>query len=110
MKGTYIGEFEELIMLAVASGGDEAYAVSIKESIERNADRSVAISAVHSALYRLEQKGFLRSKLGGATQKRGGKEKRLFQVTNSGLAALRESKELREGYWNKIPQLSLRKV
>jgi len=110
MKGTYIGEFEELILLAVASEGDEAYAVSIKDSIESNADRSVAISAVHAALYRLEEKGFLRSKLGGATQKRGGKEKRLFQVTNSGLAALRESKELREGYWNKIPQLSLRKL
>jgi PadR family transcriptional regulator, regulatory protein PadR len=109
MKGTNIGEFEELVLLAVASEGEDAYAVSIKESIESNAGRSAAISAVHSALYRLEQKGFLRSKLGGATQKRGGKEKRLFQVTNSGLATLKESKELREGYWRKIPQLSLRK-
>ena len=109
MKGTYLGEFEEFILLAVASEGDDAYAVSVKTSVESNTDRTINISAVHSALYRLEEKGFLRSSFGGATQKRGGKEKRLFQVTNSGLAALRESKELREGYWNKIPQLSLRK-
>lgn len=109
MKGTYLGEFEELILLAVASEGDEAYAVSVKASVESNTKRTINISAVHSALYRLEEKGFLRSSFGGATQKRGGKEKRLFQVTNSGLAALRESKELREGYWNKIPQMLLRK-
>lgn len=110
MKGTYIGEFEELILLAVAAVADEAYAVSVKESIENNTGRSVAISGVHSALYRLEDKGFLRSELGGATQRRGGKEKRLFQITSAGLEALRDAKELRQGYWSKIPQLTLRKA
>ncbi len=108
MKGTYLGEFEELILLAVASKTD-AYAVNVKEEIETNADRTINISAVHSALYRLEEKGFLKSSFGGATQKRGGKEKRIFEVTKIGFEALRESKKLRELFWKNIPKLSFPK-
>src|SRR5271154_350946 len=110
MKGTYLGEFEELILLSVASQSEEAYAVSIKAEVENKTQRKINISAVHSALYRLEDKGFLKSSFGGATQKRGGKEKRLFQVTNSGLEALKESRQVRELFWKNIPSFSLRKV
>ncbi len=109
MKGTYLGEFEELILLTVASLSNEAYAVSVKHMVEQNAARKVNISAVHSALYRLENKGFLSSSFGGATQKRGGKEKRYFQVTNAGFSALQESKNLKEQLWRVIPQLSFSK-
>ncbi|MEJ0057087.1 MAG: hypothetical protein WDN75_16385 [Bacteroidota bacterium] len=63
MKGTYLGEFEELIVLSVAAIAKEAYAVSIKAAIESDTQRTINISAVHSALYRLEDKGFLRSLL-----------------------------------------------
>lgn len=106
MKGTHLGEFEELILLTVASLSNEAYAVVVKYEVEVNANRKVNISAVHSALYRLENKGFLSSSFGGATQKRGGKEKRYFQVTNTGFSALQESKDIREQLWRAIPQLS----
>jgi PadR family transcriptional regulator PadR len=106
MKGTYLGELEELILLAVASLGTEAYAVSVKAELERGARRNVNISAIHSVLYRLEGKGFLTSLFGGATQKRGGKMKRYFRVTNEGLAALRDAKGIREQYWRAIPQLT----
>ena len=106
MKGTYLGEFEELILLTVASLSNEAYAVSVKVQVEEIASRKVNISAVHSALYRLEDKGFLSSDFGGATQKRGGKMKRYFTVTNAGIEALRVAKNLKEQLWSRIPQFS----
>ena len=106
MKGTYLGEFEELILLTVASLGAEAYAVSVKEEADSIAGRKINISAVHSALYRLEEKGFLSSDFGGATQKRGGKKKRYFSVTSTGIETLRTSKEMKERLWRNIPQLS----
>ncbi len=107
MKGNNLGEFEELILLTVASLETEAYAVSIKEELEKRADRKANISAIHSSLYRLEDKGFLISEFGGATQKRGGKKKRYFQVTNAGFAVLKEAKELKENFYKTIPQLAI---
>jgi len=106
MKGTYLGEFEELVLLSVASLNTEAYAVAIKEELEKSAGRKVNISAVHSSLYRLEDKGFLTSEFGGSTQKRGGKKKRLFKVTSAGYATLQEAKDMKQQLWANIPQLS----
>ncbi len=106
MKGTYLGEFEELILLTVASIGNDAYAVNVKEEASKFSDRKINISAVHSSLYRLEDKGFLTSEFGGATQKRGGKQKRLFKVTSAGFESLQASKSMRENIWKNIPQLS----
>lgn len=109
MKGTYLGELEELILLTVASLNTDAYAVSVKTELEKNAKRKVNISAIHSVLYRLEEKGFLKSSFGGATQKRGGKMKRLFRVTNTGLATLKEARGIREHIWKTIPQFAAAK-
>ncbi len=106
MKGTHLGEFEELILLTVATLGDEAYAVSVKDEAVKISDRKINISAVHSALYRLEDKDFLTSDFGGATQKRGGKKKRYFKVTAAGFEALKSAKEMKEQLWKNIPQLS----
>jgi PadR family transcriptional regulator, regulatory protein PadR len=106
MKGNNLGELEELVLLMVASLGDEAYAVAVREELGKTASRVVNISAVHSSLYRLEDKGFLSSEFGGATSKRGGKKKRLFKVTLAGFATLKESKEMKEQLWSNIPQLS----
>jgi PadR family transcriptional regulator PadR len=100
MKG-YIGEFEELVLLTVAVLGDEAYGVSIKEEIEKRAKRSISIGALHSTIERLEEKGFLKSQMGGATQERGGRRKRYFQLTHGGKAALHDIKNLRDDLWKK---------
>ena len=110
MKGTYLGEFEELILLTVASLSAEAYAVNVKEEVEKTSGRKVNISAVHSSLYRLEDKGFLTSEFGGATQKRGGKKKRFFRVTSAGFATLQEAKDMKQQLWANIPQLSFRTI
>ncbi len=107
MKGTYLGELEELILLTVASLNTEAYAVSVKAELEKNAKRTLNISAIHAVLYRLEEKEFLKSSFGGATQKRGGKMKRYFRITNTGLAALKEARSVRENIWKTIPKLRI---
>jgi len=110
MKGIHLGEFEELVLLAVASMKTDAYAVSIKNEIEEKVDRKSNISAIHTALYRLEDKGFLDSYLGEATAKRGGKGKRLFKVTAYGYQALKEAQDKRKVFWELIPQLSIQGI
>ena len=104
MRRTYLGEFEEIVLLSVGILFEKAYAVAIKEEIAEQTDRNVNISAVHTALYRLEEKGYLDSKLGDAEAKRGGKRKRLFAVTNLGKIALSETMELRQKLWSQIPK------
>ncbi|RAW00339.1 PadR family transcriptional regulator [Pseudochryseolinea flava] len=99
MKG-YLGEFEELVLLTVASLGEDAYGVSIKGDIEQRADRSISIGALHSTISRLEEKGYLKSWLGDPTQERGGRRKRFFEVTHDGKVALHEVKTLRDELWN----------
>jgi PadR family transcriptional regulator, regulatory protein PadR len=108
MKGDNIGEFEELVLLMVASIAIDAYGVAVRAELETQAKRSVNISAVHAALYRLEDKGYLKSELGGATDKRGGKMKRYFSVTQAGFTILRDARKIREQLWRTIPQLSLK--
>lgn len=106
MKGKHLGEFEELVLLVVASLDNYAYAVTVQSEITNKADRKVNISAVHTALYRLEDKGYLASEMGGATATRGGKQKRMFRVTSAGFATLQSAKMIREKLWREIPRLS----
>lgn len=102
----HLGEFEELVLLAVASLDDNAYAVSIQSELLERVERKANVSAIHTSLYRMEDKGLLESYRGGAVAKRGGKKKRLFKVTNYGYKMLNESKAVRESFWNTIPQIS----
>ncbi|SKC73016.1 PadR family transcriptional regulator [Ohtaekwangia koreensis] len=98
MKG-FIGEFEELVLLTIASLAEDAYGVAIKESIEKRADRSISIGALHSTITRLEEKGYLKSWLGEPTQERGGRRKRYFEVTHQGKIELHNMKALRDELW-----------
>jgi PadR family transcriptional regulator PadR len=98
MKG-YVGEFEELVLLTVASLGSEAYGVAIKEDIEKRSDRAISIGALHSTITRLEEKKYLKSWLGEPTNERGGRRKRYFELTQQGKVALHEIKQLRDDLW-----------
>ena len=106
MKGTQLGEFEELILLIVGVLYPEAYGLAIRQEITGQIGRKVAIGAVHSALNRLEDKGFLKSELANATHERGGRRKRLFHITAAGKQALQRNYELRSSLWNQIPDLA----
>lgn len=102
MKRTYLGEFEEVVLLTVAVLGEGAYGVAITDELDRQTGRSVSISAVHAALHRLEEKGMLSSRLGEATAERGGRRKRLFTVTVLGSRTLHDIRAVRDQLWNTI--------
>jgi len=107
MAKEYLGEFEELILTMVAALQAEAYGAAIAFEIEEKLKREVNLSAVHVTLYRLEDKGFIKSALGGGTKERGGRRKRIYTITNSGLAMLRAMKEARIDLWKLVPQLKM---
>lgn len=109
MKGTNLGEFEELVLLTVAALVNDAYSVGICDELEKHTGRLVKLGVVHAVLNRLEKKGLVKSRLGEATSVRGGKRKRYYTVTNGGRAALLRAKEVRDNLWSIIPQLSLKK-
>ena len=104
MKGTYLGEFEEVVLLAVAIRSGDAYGAAIVTEIESQMRRSVNLGAVHSALYRLQEKGLVTSAMGGMTSERGGRRKRLYSVTGAGRRVLEEIRQLRNQMWDAIPQ------
>ncbi len=108
MKGTYLGEFQELVLLTILILGEEAYGVMIQEEIYNRMNRAVSRGALHTALTRLEEKGFLRSELGAANAIRGGRRKRIYQVTSKGNEALETAKNLRDNLWATIVNIRLK--
>ena len=103
MKGTNLGEFEELVLLTIGVLQEEAYGIAIKTDIKKRTGRNPSIGALHSALSRLEKKGFLISNMEGATKDRRGRRKRFFSLTNFGVKTLREIYELRKEMVTSLP-------
>jgi PadR family transcriptional regulator PadR len=102
-----IGELEEFVLLAVCILDGDGYGISVKKEVERHTGRSILLGAVHITLYRLQDKGLLESKLGGSSEKRGDRRKRLFRITKKGMDQLRASQEIRQKMWGLIPQLNM---
>jgi PadR family transcriptional regulator, regulatory protein PadR len=107
MKKEYLGEFEELVLTMVGILQEDSYGNAIVNEIKDRLGRESNLSAVHVTLYRLEDKGYVKSSMGGATNARGGRRKRIFTITNAGLAMLRSMKEARVDLWKLIPQLKV---
>jgi DNA-binding PadR family transcriptional regulator len=107
MKRVFLGEFEEVVLLAVAILDEGAYGVPITHEIEQRTGRAVGFNSVHTTLQRLEAKGFLSSAMGGATAERGGRRKRYFTITAAGRKALREVKQTRTLLWEALPEKML---
>lgn len=106
MRAYQLGEFEEIVLLTVAILYEEAYGVSIRQEIEHRLDRKVSVSALQTALRRMEKKGYLESSFGEATSIRGGKRKRYFKVTPYGKKALDSARSAREILWRAIPEIA----
>lgn len=104
MKHHSIGEFEELVLLTVAALHDEAYGVSIQDSLVQKLSKNINISAVHVALKRLEDKGFVKSRFGGITEDRGGRRKKFYVITAIGKQVLDSQYQLRTSLYNMIPK------
>lgn len=110
MKGTNIGEFEELVLLTIAALMSDAYSVGICDELEKQTGRKVKLGVVHAVLNRLDEKGLVKSKLGESTKVRGGKRKRFYSLTIPGKAALIQAKEMRDQLWSRIPDFALKKI
>jgi len=107
MSKEFLGEFEELVLTMVGILQEDAYGNAIVVEIKQRVSREVNLSAVHVTLYRLEDKGYVKSNMGGATNARGGRRKRIFQITNAGLSILQTMKEARTDLWKLVPQLKI---
>jgi DNA-binding PadR family transcriptional regulator len=105
MKRTYLGEFEEIVLLTILILENQAYGVAITHQIFEQTGRSVRLNQVHAALHRLEEKGMLSSKMGEATAQRGGRRKRLFTITPYGEQALVEVQVVRNHLLSLLPRL-----
>lgn len=110
MKKTKLGEFEELVLLSVIVLGADAYGVEIKKELEKRIDEKLSVGSIQSALKRMEEKGFLTSLFGEATQKRGGKRKRIYSATSHAEKVLNEIRAIREGFWTQIAAEGLRTI
>src|ERR1051325_3566452 len=107
MKKYQLGEFEEVVILTVGVLYDEAYGISIKREIETRLGRKVSVGALQSALKRMEDKGYLKSRDGEATEERAGRPKKYFQITALGKRAMEYTKDTRNDLWRSIPKVAL---
>lgn len=105
MKKYQLGEFEEIVILTVAILNNDAYGVSIKKEIENRLNRSVSVGALQTALKRMEDKGYLKSREGEGTQERAGRPKRYYQVTAFGKKAMEYTRDTRNELWKAIPSM-----
>jgi PadR family transcriptional regulator PadR len=107
VKKYQLGEFEEIVILTIGVLYKEAYGVSIKKEIETRLSRGVSMGALHTALKRLEDKGYIKSFDGEATEERAGRPKKYFQITALGKKAMEYTRTTREGLWQAIPKVVL---
>ena len=107
MKGTHLGEFEELVLLIVGILKGEAYGISVLDEIEQHTGRKASVSTIHTTLNRLEKKGFIESYVGGASSTRGGRSKRLYRINSEGQYALERVRMQREKLWSLMPKNTL---
>jgi len=105
-KGQFLGEFEQLVLLAVARLGEQAYGAAIRQETESRAEREVTVGAIYATLERLESKGYLVRRAGSATPERGGsgggRPKRFFAITRTGILALEASRRMLDRMWEGV--------
>jgi DNA-binding PadR family transcriptional regulator len=107
MRKYQLGEFEEIVILTIGILYRQAYGVAIKNEIETRLSRKVSMGAMHSALVRLEDKGYIKSFSGEETEERMGRPRRYFQITALGKKAMEYSKATRDELWRAIPKVAL---
>ena len=99
MGHPYLGEFEQIVLLAVWRLGEEGYGMRIRQEIQDRLDRPITIGAVYVTLERLAEKGCLRPRTGEPTPQRGGRAKRFYAITPTGIAALEDARQQLARMW-----------
>lgn len=98
-----MGEFEQLVLLAILRTDNDAYGMEVRAEIERRTGREVSYGAVYTALDRLETKGFVAHRLGEPTAERGGRARKYFRVLPAGRQALRDTQRALTVMWEGVP-------
>jgi DNA-binding PadR family transcriptional regulator len=98
----FLGEFEQVVLLAVAQLGEDGYGTTIRQEIERRTARGVSVGAVYATLARLEEKGFVTSWYGESTAKRGGRSKRHYRLEPAGAEALESTRAMLDRMWDGV--------
>lgn len=93
------------MLLTVGILFDDAYGLAIVDELEKQTGRNIMMSAVHKSLVRLEDKGYLKSHMGGAQDIRGGRAKRLYSLTEAGKRVVQESRDMRNAMWRQVPKV-----
>jgi DNA-binding PadR family transcriptional regulator len=101
-KGDYLGEFEQIVLLALLRLKENAYGMTLRREIHERTGRDVSIGAVYATLDRLEAKGYVSSRLGEPTSERGGRAKRFFRIEADGAAALQDTRRTLEAMWKGV--------
>ena len=107
MKQHSLGEFEEMVLLMVAALYNEAYGVIIHDNLVKTLSKKINISAIHVALKRMEDKGYVKSRFGGITEQRGGRRKKYYALTALGKRVLDWQYEIRIALYRQIPKISI---
>ena len=108
MKKVTLGAFEEMVLLTVGTLQDNAYGVTIKGALEESMKKNISLGALYAALQRLEEKGWVDSRVGGITEKQGGRRKQYYDITKEGVLALEEVRSMRNELFDKLPAHKLK--
>ena len=101
-KGEYLGEFELVVLIAVARLGSEAYGMTVYEEIVATTGREMSVPAVYVTLTRLEQKGYVSSRKGDPNVERGGRPKKFYRLESAGVSALKQSRLMLDRLWDGV--------
>ncbi|MEL7001792.1 MAG: PadR family transcriptional regulator [Bacteroidota bacterium] len=107
MKKVTLGAFEELVLLITGVLLDNAYGVTIKLELEQQLNKNISLGALYAALQRLEDKGWVSSRVGGITEKQGGRRKQYYEITKEGIMALNEVRNMRNELFNRLPEAKI---
>jgi len=108
-KGEHVGEFEQIVLLAVLRLGEDAYGAAVRRDIETRTGRPLTVGALYRTLDRLESKGFVTSRFGDPTPERGGRSRRYFRLRPIALRSLRASRDALSAMWDGLePQVPRR--
>ncbi len=103
MKKVALGAFEEIVLLTVGALHDNAYGVTIKTELEKQLNKSISIGALYAALQRLEEKNWVDTRVGGITEKQGGRRKQYYDITSEGVIALDTVRSMRNELFDRLP-------
>jgi DNA-binding PadR family transcriptional regulator len=103
MKDKALGDFEQIVLLAIRRLGENAYGVTIRDEIASKTDRNPSFGALYTTLSRLEEKGMLKSRLGDPTPDRGGRAKRFVKLTAVGIASVARSQRAYQNLLQGVP-------